>query len=141
MSGLFVAGYASLFNLADLCGDVVVRGAFRESLCNHRTIPMLYQHEATAPIGRWTRLVEDAKGLWVEGEVERGTQRGADTARLIERGMIDGLSIGFRTRSYAERHPRGRVLTTIDLWEVSIVTFPMLPQARLHRGPAALRAA
>ncbi|MBR9826743.1 MAG: HK97 family phage prohead protease [Alphaproteobacteria bacterium] len=132
MSALKIAGYASLFDLADLSGDVVARGAFTECLRQSRTIPMLYQHEATEPIGRWTRLVEDAKGLWVEGEVIGVSPRTCQTRQWVERGVIDGLSIGFRTRSFAPRHPRGRVLTKIDLWEVSVVTFPMLPQARLQ---------
>jgi len=141
MSGLLVEGYASLFDLEDLGGDVVVRGAFADSLAKVRTVPMLSQHEAADPIGVWTDLVEDPRGLFVRGEILDVTPKGRSTRGLVERGVLDGLSIGFRTRGFTPRRPRGRHLTAIDLWEISIVTFPMLPQARLQLFQPAVKAA
>ncbi len=141
MSALIIAGYASLFGHEDLGGDIVERGAFAESLSRRRSVPMLYQHEAGEPVGRWTRIIEDRRGLWVEGEILALSPRGRTASDLVARGVLDGLSIGFRTRGFTPRRPRGRRLTSIDLWEVSIVTFPMLPQARLQVQPAAQKAA
>ena len=129
---LAIEGHASLFGLADLGGDVVARGAFAASLAARRTIPMLFQHDPSEPIGVWTAITEDARGLKVRGEILTTGARGRAAAALVRRGAVDGLSIGFRTRSARPRVVRGRVLTEIDLWEVSIVTFPMLPQARLR---------
>jgi HK97 family phage prohead protease len=129
---LVIEGHASLFGLADLGGDVVARGAFAASLATRRTIPMLFQHDPSEPVGVWTSITEDARGLFVRGEILTSGARGRATAALVRRGAVDGLSIGFRTRAATPREARGRVLTAIDLWEVSIVTFPMLPQARLR---------
>lgn len=129
---LAIEGHASLFGLADLSGDVVARGAFAASLATRRTIPMLFQHDPSEPIGVWTAITEDARGLHVRGEILTSGPRGRAASALVRRGAVDGLSIGFRTRAARPREVRGRVLTALDLWEVSIVTFPMLPQARLR---------
>lgn len=129
---LLIEGHASLFGLADLSGDVVHRGAFAQALRAGRTVPMLFQHDPAEPVGRWIELREDGRGLFVRGEILETGPRGRTVAGLVRRGAIDGLSIGFRTRRSAPRRPRGRDLLDIDLWEVSIVTFPMLPQARLR---------
>jgi uncharacterized protein len=90
---------------------------------------MLWQHDPTQPIGVWDELREDARGLYVRGRILTGVQRGAEALSLMQAGAIDGLSIGYRTIR-AEKMSRGRSLTEIDLWEVSLVTFPMLPEAR-----------
>jgi HK97 family phage prohead protease len=93
---------------------------------------MLFQHEASEPIGVWRELREDKRGLYVRGEILAEGPRGRTALSLVRSGAIDGLSIGFRTRRFSGRSPRGRELIELDLWEVSIVTFPMLPQARLR---------
>lgn len=129
---LLIEGHASLFGLADLAGDVVHRGAFANSLRARGSVPMLFQHDPAEPVGVWTTLREDASGLFVAGEILAAGPRGRTVAGLVARGAVNGLSIGFRTRRSAPRRPRGRDLLDIDLWEVSIVTFPMLPQARLR---------
>ena len=129
---LRIAGHASLFALADLSGDVVHRGAFARSLAAGGTVPMLFQHDPVEPVGVWTTLREDRRGLFVTGEILAEGPRGRTAAGLVARGAVNGLSIGFRTRRSAARKPRGRDLFDIDLWEVSIVTFPMQPQARLR---------
>ncbi|WP_417484140.1 HK97 family phage prohead protease [Maricaulis salignorans] len=132
---LLIEGHASVFDLADLAGDVVRRGAFAASLRHRRNVPMLFQHEASEPIGVWRELREDRRGLYVRGEILAEGPRGRTALSLVRSGAIDGLSIGFRTRRFSGRAPRGRELIELDLWEVSIVTFPMLPQARLRLLP------
>lgn len=130
------AGYASAFGLADDSGDVVMPGAFAKSLARRgaERIKMLFQHDPKEPVGVWEAIVEDQLGLWVEGRLVPGVPRADALKRLIEARAIDGLSIGFRTVR-ATREPRGaqRKLWQIDLWEISIVTFPMLDRARISR--------
>lgn len=131
---LIIAGYASLFGLPDLAGDVVERGAFQTSLRRlpAASIRMLYQHDPDRPIGRWIEAFEDQAGLWMRGVVEPNHPETQKIAALIQAGLADGLSIGFRTLEATPRPAGGRILKTIDLREVSIVTFPMLPRARFR---------
>lgn len=132
-ASLRVEGYASLFGIEDLNGDVVQRGAFRDSISarNGAPLPMLLDHRAE-PAGEWFALAEDSRGLFVRGIVRAETRRGAEAIRLLEQGAVDGLSIGFIARRSRPRPARGRDLLEIDLWEVSIVGVPMAPQARLR---------
>jgi uncharacterized protein len=126
------AGYASLFGRMDLSGDVVERGAFVRSLAERGPggVRMLLEHDPKAPIGVWDVVEEDRFGLWVEGRLSAGIDA-ARAARSMQGGALDGLSIGFRTRSADEdRSARVRRLREIDLWEVSVVRTPMLPEAR-----------
>ncbi len=134
-TGLF-RGYASIFNSPDLAHDVIMPGAFARSLHRRGTkrVRMLYQHEAAQPIGVWHRLKEDGQGLWVEGRLLLEVERAHDVWKLMNVGAIDGLSIGFRTiQSGASRQRGVRIVHEIDLVEISIVTFPMHPQARVGR--------
>ena len=135
---LRVEGYASLFGVEDLNGDVVQRGAFRDSITARAgaPLPMLLDHRAE-PVGEWFYLAEDSRGLLVRGIVSAETKRGREAIRLLEREAIDGLSIGFIARRSRSRPARGRDLLEIDLWEVSIVGIPMAPQARLRVGRTA----
>ena len=136
-----IAGYASLFGQPDQAGDVVEAGAFAASLARlaaaGRRVKFLWQHDPAQPIGVWTEVREDARGLRVTGEILPGVTRGADAIQLMQAGAIDGLSIGYRTiRASPNRETGGRSLAEIDLWEVSLVTFPLLPSARASiRGP------
>ena len=126
-----VAGYASLFGRPDQGGDIVAKGAFGAALAAGRGVKMLWQHDPAQPIGVWDEIVEDGRGLRVRGRLLSEVARGREAAALIAAGAIDGLSIGYRTKR-AERDEAGRrVLTEIELWEVSLVTFPMLAEARL----------
>lgn len=129
-----IYGYASLFGVPDLAGDEIVPGAFRRGSGRlQNPPPMLYQHDATRPVGRWTVLRETPRGLWVEGELAKAVGLAEDVAALIRQDILSGLSIGFRTRRAAAG--RGRVkrrLLDIELVEISLVTFPMQPQARLY---------
>ena len=125
------AGYASLFNTRDAGGDVVMPGAFAHSLAKRRDrIRLLFQHDPKEPVGIWEAIGEDARGLFVAGRLVPGVPRADALRRLIESGAIDGLSIGFRTVR-ATRAAGLRRLWQIDLFEVSIVTFPMLEDARI----------
>ena len=93
---------------------------------------MLFGHQTDTPIGIWDRIVEDDIGLFVVGRILEGA---APTRRLVESGAVSGLSIGYRTRRAQPRPSGGRILTDIDLWEVSVVAFPMLRSARVtHIG-------
>jgi hypothetical protein len=140
-------GYASLFGKPDLGRDLVVPGAFRDSLARRGVagIRMLFQHDPGAPIGVWLDIREDLRGLYVRGQIATGVQRASETLALMRAGAIDGLSIGFKTvQATRDRRTGIRRLERIDLWEISIVTFPMLPDARVERvksatGPAADR--
>jgi HK97 family phage prohead protease len=133
--GSVIAGYASLFGQADQGGDVVQRGAYAASLAAKSAegcrIKMLWQHDPAQPIGIWDEVREDARGLYVKGRLLDSTQRGREAAALIEAGAIDGLSIGYRTVKAVKSANGQRQLTELDLWEVSLVTFPMLTAARI----------
>lgn len=139
-AGLQIEGYASLWGVADLNGDVVARGAFRQSLAvaGAGGVRMLHQHEARALVGVWDEIREDDRGLWVRGRIMDWSAEARFAQALSRAGVLDGLSIGFRSRR-ARREGRLRVLVQVDLWEVSLVTFPMLPGARFSLcGPTAL---
>ena len=133
MSDLYISGYASRFNEADLSGDIVKRGAFSASLLSRAApFPMLFGHQTDTPIGVWDRVAEDEIGLFVAGRILEAAE---PTRRLVESRAVSGLSIGYRTRRATSRPPGGRILTDIDLWEVSVVAFPMLRTARItHIG-------
>ena len=128
-----IEGYASLWGVADLNGDVVARGAFADSLARSGAggVKMLHQHEGRAPIGVWDEAVEDARGLWVRGRIMDWSAEARFARALARAGALDGLSIGFRA-ARARRDGRLRVLTEVDLWEVSLVVFPMAPNARFR---------
>ncbi len=127
-----IAGYASIFNAPDMNDDIVAAGAFRAALKKRRGVKMLYQHAVEAPIGRWTLIAEDAKGLFVEGELLLSSERAREVYALLSGGAIDGLSIGFQTVR-ATKDGAHRVILEADLWEVSVVTFPMAAGARVTR--------
>ena len=84
-----------------------------------------------SPIGVWDEVREDGKGLWVKGRLLPAIAKGREAADLIAAGAIDGLSIGYRTVKAAKNDKGQRLLTELELWEVSLVTFPMLPSARV----------
>ncbi|PPD06980.1 MAG: HK97 family phage prohead protease [Methylocystis sp.] len=128
------SGYASLFGVVDSGGDMVMAGAFARSLTKRGAsgVKMLWQHQAAEPIGLWASIVEDSRGLKVEGRPDLSVARAREAASLMRKGAIDGLSIGFRTlRATTEKSSGVRRLHEIDLWEISVVTFPMLSQARI----------
>ena len=131
MSRAVIQGYAAVFGVPDLSGDVIRPGAFGKLIpAAAARVRMLAQHAAEVPVGRWVRMEEDAKGLRATGEIFTNTDAGRNLHRLLRGGAIDGLSIGFkpvRTRKAAT----GREIVSAELWEVSIVTFPMALGARI----------
>ena len=129
--GAVISGYASLFGKSDQGGDIVSSGAYRTSLSHGRRIKMLWQHDPTQSIGVWDEVVEDQKGLWVKGRLLTDVAKAREAASLIAAGAIDGLSIGYRTIKARKDDTGARHLTELDLWEVSLVTFPMLADARV----------
>jgi len=148
-------GYASLFGVADGAGDRVAPGAFAASLRRRGAsdVRMLYQHFAHAPIGVWEQITEDRHGLYVRGRLSTDVEQARDIRALLADGALNGLSIGFRTVR-ARRIPGGRELQQVDLWEISVVTFPLLAGSTVTRigactdlarvfaqGSAAMRAA
>ena len=140
--GKVIEGYASVFNRRDQGGDVVLPGAYADSLKAmakaDRRVKMLWQHDPAQPIGIWDEVKEDANGLWVKGRLLPEVAKGREAVALLEAGAIDGLSIGYRTVK-AERDGKGqRLLSELELWEVSLVTFPMLPEARVSAKGDAL---
>ena len=92
---------------------------------------MLWQHDPAQPIGVWDEVREDEKGLWVKGRLLSTVAKGREAIELLSAGAIDGLSIGYRTVRASKSEKGTRLLTELDLWEVSLVTFPMLPSARI----------
>jgi HK97 family phage prohead protease len=137
--GLF-EGYASLFGAEDQGRDIVMPGAFARSLARSpaRQVRMLFQHDPAQPVGVWEAIREDARGLYVRGRLTLGVARAREILALLREGALDGLSIGFHTRKAVRDARSGlRRLHEIDLWEISLVTFPMLPGARVNAVKAA----
>jgi HK97 family phage prohead protease len=123
-----------LFDRVDRGGDVVRVGAFARALARKAAVPLLWQHQAGRPIGRVEYLQEDRRGLRVIGRVAD-----RQAAALLEAGAVSGLSFGYRVREAKGAGPRE--LIELELLEVSLVTFPMQPRARVHaveRGRRAL---
>lgn len=130
-----ISGYASVFGVCDTGGDVVEQGAYSEGLKalgkGGGRVRMLWQHDPAQPIGIWDEVREDDRGLHVSGRLLTQVARGREAVALLKAGALDGLSIGYRVRR-ATRDAKGRrLLTAVELWEVSLVTFPMLPVARV----------
>lgn len=125
-----LAGYASVFGVPDAGGDVVRAGAFARAVGG--SVPLLWQHDAGAPIGLVDRIAEDGRGLRIIASVA-DTAAGRDAVVLLKAGALTGLSFGYRVLASRPDRVRGvRELTELDLIEVSLVTFPMQRLARVH---------
>jgi hypothetical protein len=123
---LTISGYGSVFGNEDMGGDMVMQGAFLDSIASGRKVKMLYQHDTAQVIGVFDSMSEDSYGLKMQGRISKKFGKGAEVAELIKMGAIEGLSIGFRTKEYSMDEASGqRKLTKLDLFEVSVVTFPM----------------
>lgn len=145
------SGYGAVFNNVDSYGDVIVPGAFANTLSDAKTTgiapSMLLNHggwgvsaEDMMPIGVWTRMSEDGVGLFVEGKLAK-TQRGMEAYELLKMGAITGMSIGYITKKYEARtkpdDPK-RKLLELDLKELSLVTFPANLKARVSSVKSSL---
>jgi len=130
-----VEGYASLFGEIDAARDMVMPGAFARTLKSRglRRIPMLFQHDPAEPVGVWLELTEDFCGLRARGKLIPDVARARELLALVRAGAVDGLSIGFRTvKGRIDPASRVRKIIDLDLWEISIVTFPLLAGARVR---------
>lgn len=125
-------GYGSVFGVKDSYDEIVEPGAFVESL-SVRKPALLWQHRSGEPIGVYTEIREDNIGLFMTGQLALKTQRGAEAYELMKMGAVSGLSIGFQTREDSYDKVTGiRTLKKVDLWEVSLVTFPANDSARVQ---------
>ena len=133
---LEIMGYGSVFGNRDNGGDIVMPGAFKECIASGRRVKMLWQHDASQPIGVWDEMSEDENGLRMKGRVAK-KGKGGEVAELIKMGAVEGLSIGYRTQEYEMDLDEGaRKLTKLDLWETSVVTFPMNTLAGIYSAKA-----
>lgn len=133
-TGVF-EGYASIFNTEDLGGDTVLPGAFAAHLAttNLKQVKMLYQHRPDKVIGHYTDVREDTRGLYVKGQLALDVECAREVHALMKVGALDSMSIGYKTiRSERDEDKWTRKLIEVELWEVSIVTFPMLPGATVN---------
>lgn len=143
--GLFT-GYGSVFGLVDSYKEIVAPGAFAESLQawkdSGRMPPVLWQHRAGEPVGPYLDMTEDSVGLFVRGQLlVDDVQRAREARALMQARAVNGLSIGFVTREDTFDKVTGiRTLKRIDLWEVSIVTFPANPAAQVASVKSAIDA-
>ena len=135
-----IDGYGAVFGNVDRGNDLIEAGAFADSLSDGRKIKMLWQHDSWQPIGVWDLVREDAKGLRVEGRILKEVEAGREAMALVSAGAVDGLSIGYRTLESRKAQIDGkdvRIIEKAEIWEVSLVTFPMNPAATINAVKAA----
>jgi HK97 family phage prohead protease len=138
-------GYGSVFGNVDCYNEIVPKGAFAKSLktwAKRGGLPaLLWQHNPSEPIGVYTSMVEDDHGLLVTGQLSLDTTRGKEAYALLKMGALNGLSIGFVATEWTTNKTSGVVtLDVIDLWEISLVTFPANSEARVDVVKSALKA-
>ena len=131
-------GYASVFNNKDLGNDVIKQGSFSNTIKSKKPkqIKLLYQHKTDEPIGVIDSLAEDTRGLKIKGRLAMGTQKGREVFELMKMGALDSMSIGYRLSQddykYSDKLKK-RTISNLDLMEVSMVTFPMNPKAKVTK--------
>ena len=133
--GIF-EGYGSVFGNTDADGDVMETGAFTKSLlkhqANHTQPALLWMHDPTHPVGRYLEVREDTRGLYVKGQLILESSQGRDAYALLKGGAINGLSIGYVPKEWElNKAHKTRQLKEVELWEVSLVTFPANTLARI----------
>lgn len=135
-----IEGYGAIFGNVDQGQDVVQAGAFADSLKSGAKVKMLWQHDPSNPIGVWDEVRENDRGLWLKGRLLDAVEKGREALALVKAGAVDGLSIGYRTLEHREAKIDDRwvrVIEKAELWEVSLVTFPMNPEATIDAVKAA----
>jgi uncharacterized protein len=144
-AGIFT-GYGSVFGNVDSYQEIVAPGAFVESLAAWNDAgklpPVLWQHRSGEPVGPYLELREDSHGLWAKGQLlVDDVVRAKEARALMKAKAVNGLSIGFVTREDSYDKVTGiRTLKKIDLWEISIVTFPANPAAQISNVKSAVEA-
>lgn len=130
----FFAGYASIYNKQDFHNDIILNGAFKtvEKTNYNEEIKLLWQHKAVEPIGKFTKIIEDAKGLYVEGKLNLNVERAREAYSLLKTGALNGLSVGFTVKEQEYDEEQGiRYIIKAELWEISLVTFPANSEAKI----------
>lgn len=129
----YFEGYASMFGVQDSDGDVIVKGAFKESIKKAREsgkMPkMLWQHDHKQIIGKWLEMQEDDNGLWVKGRLIMEVHQGKEAYILLKEGVLDAMSVGFNIPDDGATGIRGRAIEKAELWETSLVTWGANPEA------------
>ena len=123
-----IAGYAALFDIPDGARDTIRKGAFARTRAENKPLPLYWQHKPEQRIGTVERIAEDARGLRVIARIDNAESL---AVQQLLRREVNGLSFGYRARGY-RRVPDGRVLEDIELIEISLVTHPLQPGARVH---------
>jgi len=132
-----IKGYGSYFDKVDQQNDIITKGAFKKTLkaweLSGKKPKMLWQHQVQKPIGIWEHMLEDDYGLYVQGRLALGVQAADEAYILLQEGILDGLSIGFRTiEAVQDTQRKARLILDLDLLEISLVTFGANPLARVH---------
>ena len=130
--GIF-SGYASVFNRVDTQKDIIAPGAFSDSL-KRRKVALLWQHNSKDPIGKILRIIENSYGLFVTAQLNLDLLKAREVYSLLKKEIINSLSIGYRVvTSRRDKRSGIRIITKIDLWEISLVTFPANDRAKISR--------
>lgn len=141
-SSNLISGYASVFNNIDHAGDIILPGAFECVLSKANTLPLLWQHDQKEPIGVIKLLKEDNYGLYFEAELVLQAGRAKSAKALIDAGAISGISIGYSVvKSHYNHKNKARLIAKVNLWEISLVTFPANPKAVLTNNQKSIGAA
>lgn len=131
-SGIF-EGYASVFGVKDYDGDVIVKGAFKNSIekftKSGKRPKMLWQHNPSIIIGKWIDMHEDDRGLYVKGTIFTDIPKGQEAYALMKHGELDAMSVGFNIENSFIDESKNRVIDDLDLWEISVVTWGANPEA------------
>lgn len=122
-----IVGNAWPFGEADSTGDIITKGAFAFAVT---TMPMLFNHSPNDLIGTWDEVAETSDGLVVKGQLHMDQARAKTVHSMIKSQQVTGLSIGFKSKQ-ATRQGRNRVISALDLYEISVVRNPAHPRARI----------
>ncbi|MEH2517544.1 HK97 family phage prohead protease [Bradyrhizobium sp. AZCC 1610] len=123
-----VTGNAWPFGSADSVGDVITKGAFNVVGSD---LPLLFQHDPSDLVGSWSEIKQTDEGLVVKGRLHTDRPRARSVLAMVKSGLVSGLSIGFKAKSWTGEQGRNRIISALDLFEVSIVRNPSHPKARI----------
>ena len=133
-----ISGVAWKFDTPDRIGDVIEKGAFAKAAL---PIPMLFGHDMADPIGTWEVATEKADGLHISGKMLiADVARAREVHALVKAGAVRGISVGFLTKKAVARSGGGRTIKSLELFEVSLVTVPMHPGAKVTSAKSATQA-
>ncbi|KJV69369.1 HK97 family phage prohead protease [Candidatus Neoehrlichia procyonis] len=122
--GVF-SGYASVFNTIDCQNDIIKPGAFSDTIKTGKKIMFLWQHNKNEPIGKIISMIEDTFGLYITVKLILEIKKAKEAYLMIKKGIINSLSIGYQVVNYyIDKNSDLRIIKKIDLWEISLVTFP-----------------